>query len=93
MKKDAIIKELMMLQTVEDYSELNPIYEQQNLRKCLGKGPSGCNLAQAYNDTQRSFHPGMAGVYTLSSSPDANVGVNRFLTLEPPITDPRGFIR
>lgn len=92
MKKDAIIKEIMMQQTVEDYSELNPIYEQQNLRKCLRKGPSGCNLAQAYNETQRSYHPGMAGLFTLSSSPDANVGVNRFLTLEPPITDPRGFI-
>ena len=92
MKRDAILKEIIMQQTVEDYSELNPIYEQQNLRKCLRKGPSGCNLAQAYNETQRSFHPGMAGVFTLSSSPDANVGVNRFLTLEPPITDPRGFI-
>ena len=92
MKKDAIIKEIVMQQTVEDYSELNPIYEQQNLRKCLRKGPSGCNLAQAYNETQRSFHPGMTGLFTLSSSPDANVGVNRFLTLEPPITDPRGFI-
>ena len=92
MKKDAIIKEIVMQQTIEDYSELNPIYEQQNLRKCLRKGPSGCNLAQAYNETQRSFHPGMAGLFTLSSSPDANVGVNRFLTLEPPITDPRGFI-
>ena len=92
MKRDAIIKEIMMQQTVEDYSELNPIYEQQNLRKCLRKGPSGCNLAQAYTEEQRSFHPGMAGLFTLSSSPDANVGVNRFLTLEPPITDPRGFI-
>lgn len=92
MKKDAIIKEIVMQQTIEDYSELNPVYEQQNLRKCLRKGPSGCNLAQAYNETQRSFHPGMAGLFTLSSSPDANVGVNRFLTLEPPITDPRGFI-
>jgi hypothetical protein len=92
MKRDAVIKEIMMQQTVEDYSELNPIYEQQNLRKCLRKGPSGCNLAQAYTEEQRSFHPGMAGLFTLSSSPDANVGVNRFLTLEPPITDPRGFI-
>ena len=92
MKKDAIMKEIGMQQTVEDYSELNPIYEQQNLRKCLRKGPSGCNLAQAYNETQRSYHPGMTGLFTLSSSPDANVGVNRFLTLEPPITDPRGFI-
>ena len=34
----------------------------------------------------------MTGLFTLSSSPDANVGVNRFLTMEPPITDPRGFI-
>ena len=92
MKKDAIIKEIMMQQTVEDYSELNPIYEQQNLRKCLRKGPSGCNLAQAYTEEQRSYHPGMTGLFTLSSSPDANVGVNRFLTLEPPITDPRGFV-
>ncbi len=91
-KKDAILKEITMQQTVEDYSELNPVYEQQNLRKCLRKGPSGCNLAQAYNEVQRSYHPGMTGLFTLSSSPDANVGVNRFLTLEPPITDPRGFI-
>jgi len=91
-ERGAIIKDIMKQQTVEDYSELNPIYEQQNLRKCLRKGPSGCNLAQAYTEEQRSYHPGMAGVFTLSSSPDANVGVNRFLTLEPPITDPRGFI-
>ena len=34
----------------------------------------------------------MAGLFTLSSSPDANVGVNRYLTMEPPISDPRGFI-
>ena len=92
MEKNAVLKEIMKQQTVEDYSELNPIYEQQNLRKCLRKGPSGCNLAEAYTELQRSYHPGMTGLYTLSSSPDANVGVNRFLTLEPPITDPRGFI-
>ena len=92
MERNAVIKEIMKQQTVEDYSELNPIYEQQNLRKCLRKGPSGCNLAEAYTELQRSYHPGMTGLFTLSSSPDANVGVNRFLTLEPPITDPRGFI-
>ena len=92
MKRDAIIKEIMVQQTIEDYSELNPVYEQQNIRKCLRKGPSGCNLAQAYTEEQRSYHPGMAGLFTLSSSPDGNVGVNRFLTLEPPISDPRGFI-
>lgn len=91
-KKDAIIKEILMQQTVEDYSELNPVSEQQKLRGCLRKGPSGCNLAQAYTEEQRSYHPAMVGLFTLSSSPDANVGVNRYLTMEPPISDPRGFV-
>ena len=92
LKQNAIIKEVLEQQIVEDFSELNPVSEQQNLRKCLRKGPSGCNLAQAYTEEQRSYHPAMAGLFTLSSSPDANVGVNRYLTMEPPITDPRGFI-
>lgn len=91
-KKDAILKEVMMQQIVEDYSELNPVSEQQKMRGCLRKGPSGCNLAQAYTEEQRSFHPAMTGVFTLSSSPDGNVGVQRVLTMEPPISDPRGFI-
>ena len=92
LKQNAIIKEVLEQQIVEDFSELNPVSEQQNLRKCLRKGPSGCNLAQAYTEEQRSYHPAMAGLFTLSSSPDANVGVNRYLTMEPPISDPRGFI-
>lgn len=73
-KKDAILKEVMMQQIVEDYSELNPVSEQQKMRGCLRKGPSGCNLAQAYTEEQRSYHPAMTGIFTLSSSPDGNVG-------------------
>ena len=92
LKQNAIIKEVLEQQIVEDFSELNPVSEQQNLRKCLRKGPSGCNLAQAYTEEQRSYHPAMAGLFSLSSSPDGNVGVNRYLTMEPPIADPRGFI-
>lgn len=34
----------------------------------------------------------MTGVYTISSSPDGNVGIQRVLTMEPPISDVRGFI-
>lgn len=74
-KRDAILKSVLEQQIVEDYSELNPISEQQKLRGCLRKGPSGCNLAQAYTEEQRSYHPAMTGLFTLSSSPDANVGI------------------
>ena len=92
LKRNAVIKDIVMEQIIEDYSELNPISEQQKLRGCLRKGPSGCNLAEAYNLTQRSYHPSMTGLFTVASSPDANVGVSRTLTMEPPIMDPRGFI-
>lgn len=92
LKRDAIVKDVMTQQIIEDYSELNPISECQKLHGCTKKGPSGCNLAQAYTEEQRSFHHSMTGLFTISSSPDANVGVQRVLTMEPPITDPRGFI-
>lgn len=91
-RKDAILKDIMMQQIIEDYSELNPIAENQKLHGCTKKGPSGCNLAQAYTEEQRSYHKSMTGLFTISSSPDGNVGVQRVLTMEPPITDPRGFI-
>ena len=75
MRKDQVIKDVLAQQIIEDYSELNPVSEQQKMRGCLRKGPSGCNLAQAYTEEQRSFHPGMAGIFTISSSPDGNVGM------------------
>ena len=75
MRREQIIKDVLAQQIIEDYSELNPVSEQQKMRGCLRKGPSGCNLAQAYTEEQRSFHPGMAGVFTISSSPDGNVGM------------------
>lgn len=91
-RKDALIKDILAQTIVEDYSELNPIVELQKLHGATKKGPSGCNLAEAYTKTQRSFHKSMTGVYTISSSPDANVGVQRVLTMEPPIVDVRGFV-
>lgn len=92
LRKDALIKDILAQTIVEDYSELNPIVEMQKLHGATKKGPSGCNLTEAYTKKQRSFHKSMTGVFTISSSPDANVGVQRVLTMEPPITDVRGFV-
>lgn len=91
-RKDALIKDILAQTIVEDYSELNPIVEMQKLHGATKKGPSGCNLEEAYTKVQRSFHKSMTGVYTISSSPDGNVGIQRVLTMEPPISDVRGFI-
>lgn len=92
LRKDDIIKTIMAEPIIEDYSEINPVTELQKVHGATKKGPAGCNLDEAYTQEQRSFHPSMTGVFTISSSPDRNVGKQRVLTMEPPITDVRGFI-
>ena len=82
----------MSQQTLEDYSVLNPIVELEKVRATSPKGPSGCNLEEAYKINKRSFHKNMTGLFTVSTSPDKNVGVVRELTLEPAIASPRGYL-
>lgn len=90
--KGQIIKELQTLQTVEDYSILNPIVELEKVRAISPKGPSGCNIEEAYKMNKRAFHESMLGMYTISTSPDKNVGVVRELTNEPGLISPRGYM-
>lgn len=90
--KDIIIKQLQMLQTVEDYSVLNPIVEVEKSRATTAKGVCGCNLKESYSLEKRSFDDSMIGIFAMSTSPDANCGVVRELTAEPNIVSPRGFM-
>jgi len=90
--KDAIIKKILMTNTVEEFSTLNPIYESEKLRTISPKGVNGMNLEQAYTLDKRSYDPTMVGVIGMSTSADANVGVSRRMALEPNITGPRGYI-
>ena len=90
--KDAVIKELMGLQNLEDYSVINPITEKEKLRSISAKGPSGINKERAYTQEKRSFDESMIGLMAISTSPDKNCGVVRELTVEPKIMDARGFI-
>ena len=90
--KSKIIKDIQTLQTVEDYSVLNPIVELEKTRAISPKGPSGCNIKEAYKMNKRAFHESMLGMYTISTSPDSNVGVVRELTNEPGLVSPRGYM-
>ena len=90
--KSAIIKKILTQQTLEDYSVLNPIVELEKVRATSPKGPSGCNLEEAYKMNKRAFHESMIGLYTISTSPDANAGVVRELTNEPNIISARGYL-
>lgn len=90
--KDAIIKEISTMSILEEFSTLNPIYESEKLRAITPKGPNGLNVENAYTQDKRSYDNTMVGLMGISTSPDANVGIVRQLTMEPNITGPRGYI-
>lgn len=90
--RDCVIKQLLALQTVEDYSTLNPIVELEKDRSLTSKGFRGINVDRAYSEEKRSYDPSMIGVVAMNTSPDGNCGVNRFMTLEPNITNTRGYV-
>ena len=90
--RDCVIKRLLALQTVEDYSVLNPVVELEKDRAITSKGFNGINVDRAYTEEKRSYDDTMIGVMAMSTSPDGNVGINRFLTMEPEITTARGYV-
>lgn len=90
--QDIVIKKLLEIRTVEDYSSLNPFLELETTHGVSTKGFKGVNLEDSYTVPKRSYDPTMTGVIAVSSSPDAQVGVNRSLTMEPNIKSVRGYI-
>lgn len=91
--QDCVIKELIGIKTVEDYSTLNPVLELEMLRGVSSKGFRGINLDESFTLDKRSFDPSMTGTVSPSTSPDGGCGVNRTLTLEPDITSLRGYVK
>ena len=89
--QDSVIKEILALKTVEDYSTLNPTLEMEQIHSVSSKGFRGVNLDDAYTVPKRSYDPSMTGIISPSTSPDGQVGVSRTLTVEPNITNLRGF--
>lgn len=90
--KNELIKTILTSNIVEDYSIINPITEKEKLHSATHKGPSGMNLERSYTEEKRCVDPSMTGLIGISTSPDANCGVQRELTIEPKILDTYGTI-
>ena len=90
--RDCVIKEIIGLKTVEDYSTLNPILELEMLRGVSSKGFRGTNLDESYTVAKRTFDPTSTGVISPSTSPDGSVGVSKTLTMDPSIISLRGYV-
>ena len=90
--QDIVIKNLVGLKTVEDYSTLNPVVELETTHAVSNKGFRGINLDRAYTIDKRVYDASMTGIMAPSSSPDGTVGVNKTLSLEPSIVSARGYV-
>jgi hypothetical protein len=91
-KQNCVLQDLKKDKLIEDNSVLNPVLELEKNRAVTYKGESGINLEQAMTLPRRGYDQSMLGVVGISTSPDANVGIVRQLTLEPAITSTRGYI-
>jgi hypothetical protein len=91
--QDAVIKKLLALETVEDTSSLNPFLELETTHNVSTKGWRGVNLEHSYTVPKRCYDDTMRGVVGVSNSPDAQVGINRTLSMEPNIESVRGYIK
>lgn len=92
MDENAVIKELLALPTVEDYSTLSPMVEIHKSSTVSMKGPNGLNLDRAYKADKRAFDDSMIGVCGISTDPGPNCGKVRQLVAEPTVTNALGFM-
>lgn len=91
--RDDVIKKLLALPTVEEYSTLNPLLEMERTHTTMYKGWRGINEDRTYTQDKRVYDKSMVGIIGLSTSPDGSVGVQKTLTLEPNIVSARGYLK
>lgn len=86
-----VIDKLIKEKTVEAYSTLNPVIEVAKTHSISTKGYKGSNSDHSYDEEKRSYDPSAVGKIAISTSADANVGINRSLVVEPTLVNARGY--
>lgn len=86
-----VINKLLAEKTVEAYSTLNPVIEVSKTHTISTKGYKGSNSDHSYDEEKRSYDPSAVGKLAISTSPDANVGINKCLVIEPTLNNARGY--
>ena len=98
--RDEVIKALVSSSIMDDASVMNPVMTlEKNHTTTLRASTSvkgitlnGQNKSNGMTMPRRAYDKSMVGVFGITSSANADVGINRFLTIEPNITSTRGYI-
>ena len=91
LNQNCVLSKLIAEKTVEAYSTLNPVIEVGKAHTISTRGYKGSNSEYSYDEEKRSFDPSATGKLAMSTSPNANVGIDKQLTVEPTIVNARGF--
>lgn len=91
-KTNELINNMFDSQVMEEYSNLNPIFEIDRMRATSYKGPGGCNVDKGFKIDKRAYNDSMLGILAQSSPVSANVGISRIMALNPNVTSLRGYL-
>lgn len=91
-KQSAVIDKILVGNTTEDQSVLNPIGEYESYFAVTPKGPSGMNSDRAYSLDKRSYDDSMMNILSASTGSAGNVGITRQATIDANIEGTRGYI-
>lgn len=93
LQRDIVMKKLLALPTVEEYSTLSPLLEMERTHTTMYKGWRGINEDRTYTQDKRVYDQSMIGIMGLATSPDGSVGVQKTLTMEPNVVSARGYLK
>lgn len=90
-EKNAVINVLNTLPNVEESSKINPVQHVDKLYTVSSKGLSGVNNDRSYTMTKRMWDKSNYGVMSAVSPYDKGTGIKKHLSVNPNITDVRGY--
>jgi len=88
-----IIKKMNDSGLFRDYDTLNPIREIETEGSLTFKGPGGCKQTDAYTLSRRAYDKSMVGVFAASSPDGPDIGITKYMSMNPRISDVLGFVK
>ena len=92
-KENDVLKRILESGICNDYDTLNPIREVESEGTLTWKGPGGCHVDDAYTLKRRAYVDSMVGVISASSPDSGSVGITRYMSMNPRITNLLGFVK
>jgi len=92
-KPDCVVKEMVKSRLFNEYDTINPIREAESQSAITFKGPGGINTDDAYSLEKRAYNNSMVGIIAASAPDSGNVGIQKYLTMNPRIINTLGFVK